>query len=62
VGLVTVRPLGAGAVVAILVAGQLVMSVLSDQLGWFGAHHALTLLRAGGVALVVLGTVLITRG
>jgi len=62
VGLVTVRPLGAGAVVAILVAGQLVVSVLSDQLGWFGTHHPLTLVRGGGVLLVVAGTVLITRG
>ena len=62
VGLVAVRPLGAGSVVAILVAGQLITSVLSDQFSWFGAHHALTLVRGGGVALVVLGTVLITRG
>jgi transporter family-2 protein len=62
VGLVTVRPLGAGAVVAILVAGQLVMSVLSDQLGWFGAHHALSVGRVSGVALVILGTAFITRG
>ena len=36
VGLLAVRPLGTGTVVAILVAGQLIMSVLSDQLGWFG--------------------------
>lgn len=62
VGLITVRPLGAGAVVALLVAAQLVMSVLSDQLGWFGAHHALTLGRVAGVVLVMVGTGLITRG
>jgi uncharacterized membrane protein YdcZ (DUF606 family) len=61
VGLITVRPLGAGAVVALLVAAQLVVSVLADQLGWFGTHHAITVGRAGGVALVMLGTVLITR-
>jgi uncharacterized membrane protein YdcZ (DUF606 family) len=34
---------------------------LADQLGWFGTHHAITVGRAGGVALVMLGTVLITR-
>lgn len=62
VGLLAVRPLGTGAVVAILVAGQLIMSVLSDQLGWFGLHHALTVGRISGVVLVMLGTVLITRG
>lgn len=61
VGLITVRPLGAGAVVALLVAAQLVVSVLSDQLGWFGAHHTLTAGRVGGVVLVMLGTLLITR-
>ena len=61
VGLLAVRPLGTGAVVAILVAGQLIMSVLSDQLGWFGLHHALTVGRLSGVVLVMLGTVLITR-
>lgn len=61
VGLIAVAPLGAGAVVALLVAAQLVISVLSDQMGWFGAHHALTAGRIGGVALVVLGTLLITR-
>ena len=62
VGLITVRPLGTGAVVALLVAAQLVVSVISDQLGWFGAHHTLSAGRIGGVALVMLGTVLITRG
>ncbi len=62
IGLITVRPLGAGAVVALLVAAQLVISVLADQLGWFGTHHALTVGRGAGVLLVVLGTVLLTRG
>jgi uncharacterized membrane protein YdcZ (DUF606 family) len=62
VGLITVRPLGAGAVVALLVAAQLVISVLADQLGWFGTHHAITVGRGAGVLLVMLGTLLITRG
>src|SRR5436305_6840140 len=59
VGLITVRPLGAGAVVALLVAAQLVISVLADQLGWFGTHHALTPGRVSGVVIVMLGTALI---
>jgi transporter family-2 protein len=62
VGLITVRPLGAGAVVALLVAAQLVISVLADQLGWFGSHHPLTVGRGAGVLLVMVGTLLITRG
>jgi transporter family-2 protein len=63
VALVTVRPLGAGAVVALLVASQLVASVVADRLGWFGLHHVgLAPARIGGVLLVVAGTVLVTRG
>jgi transporter family-2 protein len=36
VGLVAVRPLGVAGVVSLLIAGQLVISVLADRLGWFG--------------------------
>jgi len=61
VGLITVRPLGTGAVVALLVASQLVLSIVSDRFGWFGSHHALTAGRIAGALLVVLGTALITR-
>jgi transporter family-2 protein len=62
VALVTVRPLGAGAVVALLVAAQLVASVVADRLGWFGLHHVgLSPGRVAGVLLVVAGTVLVTR-
>lgn len=60
VGLVAVVPLGAGAVIALLVAGQIVISVLADRLGWFGLHHvALSAGRLLGVALVIVGTVLV---
>ena len=60
--LVAVRPLGAGAVVALLVGGQLIMSVAADHYGWFGLHRLpLTAGRVVGVALVAAGTVLITR-
>lgn len=62
VGLVAVRPLGAGPVVALLVAAQLVASVAADRFGWFGLHHAgLGAARVSGVVLVVAGTVLVTR-
>lgn len=63
VALVTVRPLGAGAVSALLVAAQLLASVVADRLGWFGLHHVgLGTARIGGVLLVIAGTVLVTRG
>lgn len=62
VGLVAVKPLGAAAVIALLIAGQVIISVTADRLGWFGVHQvALSPLRLLGVALVVAGTVLVTR-
>jgi len=62
VGLIVVRTLGAGAVVALLVAAQLVTSIIADRLGWFGLHHVgIGAGRLIGLALVVAGTVLITR-
>jgi transporter family-2 protein len=61
-GLIAVRTLGAGAVVALLVCSQLVISILADRLGWFGLHHVgIGVGRLAGLALVVAGTVLITR-
>jgi uncharacterized membrane protein YdcZ (DUF606 family) len=61
-GLIAVRTLGAGAVVALLVCAQLVITVLADRLGWFGLHHTpIGVGRALGLALAVAGTVLITR-
>jgi bacterial/archaeal transporter family-2 protein len=60
--LVAVRPLGVAGVVSLLVAGQLVISVLADRLGWFGvAQVGLTPWRLAGVLLVALGTLLVTR-
>ncbi|HLJ04359.1 MAG TPA: DMT family transporter [Solirubrobacteraceae bacterium] len=62
VALVTVRTLGAAAVVALLVAAQLIASVTADRLGWFGVHHVgLSAGRIAGVLLAVAGTVLVTR-
>jgi bacterial/archaeal transporter family-2 protein len=63
VSLVTVRPLGAGAVVAVLVAAQLLVSLAADRFGWLGLHEVgLSAGRLTGLALVIGGTVLITRG
>jgi bacterial/archaeal transporter family-2 protein len=62
VGLIAVKPLGAGSVIALLVASQVVMSVAADRLGWFGVHHVgLSAGRLVGVALVIAGTLLVTR-
>lgn len=62
IGIVAVRPLGAGGVTAVLVAGQLLVAVLADRLGWFGLHHVgLSAGRWAGILLVIGGTVLLTR-
>ncbi len=62
VGLIAVRSLGIAGVISLLVAGQLVVSVIADRFGWFGvAHVGLSLGRWAGLALVVAGTALITR-
>ncbi len=62
ISLIAVRPLGAGAVVALLVAGQLIIAVVADRLGWFGLHHVdIGAVRIAGLLLVIGGTVLVTR-
>jgi bacterial/archaeal transporter family-2 protein len=62
VGLVTVRQLGTGGVIALLVAAQLVVSVIADRFAWFGVRHVgIGPGRAIGLALVLGGTVLTTR-
>jgi bacterial/archaeal transporter family-2 protein len=60
--LVTVRPLGAGGVVAATIAGQLTTAVLVDQLGILGvARQPITAARIAGVVLLGLGTYLVVR-
>jgi transporter family-2 protein len=62
VGLVAVKPLGAGAVIALLVASQLVSSMLADRLGWFGVPQVgIGPSRVIGLVLVCVGTLLVTR-
>jgi uncharacterized membrane protein YdcZ (DUF606 family) len=56
------EPLGVAGRVSLRVAGQLVISVLSDRVGWFGvAQVGLTPGGFVGVLLVAAGTPLITR-
>lgn len=62
VSLVTVRELGAGGVVAATVSGQLVVSALLDRAGVLGLERVgLTAPRLLGMALLVMGTLLITQ-
>ncbi|HTP22251.1 MAG TPA: DMT family transporter [Solirubrobacteraceae bacterium] len=62
VGLIAVRTLGAGAVIALLVTAQLVVALVIDRFGWFGLDRvAIGPTRLFGLALVIAGTVLVTR-
>ena len=54
--------LGAGDLVALIVAGQLIFSVLLDHFGWFGfAQHPAGVARLAGCSLIVAGAFLISR-
>ena len=60
--LVAVSSIGAGGVAAATIAGQLTASVVADRLGILGLEQvALSPLRLLGVALLLVGTVLIVR-
>jgi transporter family-2 protein len=60
--LVTVRPLGAGGIVAATIAGQLTASVVLDQFGLLGlAKQPLTVAKLAGVVLLAAGVFLIVR-
>lgn len=62
VSLITVRSLGIAGVASVIIAGELVMAIVADRLGWFGVSVVgLTPGRWAGVALVAAGTVLIMR-
>ena len=61
--LITVRTLGAGAVTAATIAGQLSLAVVLDRLGILGLEkQGLTASRLAGVALLAAGTFLVVRG
>ena len=54
--------LGAGALVGLVVTGQLLFSVMLDQFGWLGfAQHSASLPRLAGCALMIAGVFLISK-
>ena len=54
--------LGAGTLIAAIVGGQMVASLLSDHFGWLGfPEHPISGLRLLGAALVMIGVGLIQR-
>jgi len=54
--------LGAATLLALVVLGQLLTSLLVDHFGWLGfPHHPLTMVRAAGALLLFGGVLLITR-
>ena len=54
--------LGAGALVGLVVTGQLLFAVMCDQFGWLGfAQHSATAWRAVGCLLLIGGVVLIAK-
>ena len=55
--------LGAGTTLVVIVAAQVALGVVLDQLGVLGlAHHPLSWLRIAGVAVVTAGAVMISLG
>jgi bacterial/archaeal transporter family-2 protein len=62
VALVAVRTLGASGLTAVVIAGQLVISVVIDRFGLLGvARQSIGVSRIVGLALLVAGVVLVVR-
>jgi bacterial/archaeal transporter family-2 protein len=62
VALVAVRSLGASGLTAVVIVGQLAISVVIDRLGLFGvARQQIGALRILGLVLLVAGVVLVVR-
>jgi transporter family-2 protein len=62
VALVAVRTLGASGLTAVVIAGQLVISVVIDRFGLLGvARQSIGASRIVGLALLVAGVVLVVR-
>ena len=54
--------LGAGALVGLIVAGQLMFSVLLDHFGWIGfEQHSANIPRLAGCGLMIAGVLLIAK-
>jgi transporter family-2 protein len=61
-GLMFVNKIGAGAFAGLTITANLLVSVLIDKFGWFGAEvHALSPGRMAGCALMVIGIILISK-
>ncbi|MBN9008017.1 MAG: DMT family transporter [Rhizobiales bacterium] len=61
-GIVLVPKLGAATFIALLIAGQMIGSVVFDHFGWLGlAQRSIDLSRVIGVLLLVAGVLLIRR-
>ncbi|MGN6116846.1 MAG: DMT family transporter [Nitrobacter sp.] len=61
-GIMLVPKLGAATFIALLVAGQMIGSVVFDHFGWLGlAQRPIDLSRVIGVLLLIAGVVLIRR-
>jgi transporter family-2 protein len=59
---VLISKLGSAVLFTIVIFGQLVMAVLMDQYGWIGLEkHPLNPQRVAGIALVLVGAVLVRR-
>lgn len=62
VALVAVRTLGASGLTAVVITGQLAISVVIDRLGLFGiAREHITASRIVGLVLLVVGAALVVR-
>jgi bacterial/archaeal transporter family-2 protein len=62
VALVAVRTLGASGLTAVVITGQLAISVLIDRFGLFGvARQSISLQRIAGLVLLVAGVLLVVR-
>jgi transporter family-2 protein len=60
--LIAVKSVGAGGVAAGTITGQLIASVVIDRIGAFGLEQtSLSPTRVAGIALLLLGTLLIVR-
>lgn len=62
-GTIVLAPrLGAATLIGLVVAGQIIFSVMVDHFGWFGFdHHAANLPRLAGCALLIGGVALCSR-
>jgi transporter family-2 protein len=57
-----VSKLGSAFMFTVIIFGQLVMAVMMDQFGWVGLDkHPITLPRVAGIALVLIGAILVRR-